>query len=358
LVKEISKVKAVGIFKKLPKGSSYFLITHIKNIQFLTGFTGDWAILILSKRSSYLLTDPRFTEQAKKETSGCNLIIVKKTFTSYLKSVIKKSKKVAFESSHLHYSTFKKIKKSLPGRKFVPTNDIVEKLRMFKNKKEIDKIIKAAKIADLAFSKIQKSIKVGVREIDIASELEYILRINGSEGHPFPTIALTSSNSSLPHGQPGMKKVRRGDFFLLDYGATHKGYVSDITRTVVVGKPTQKQKKIYNIVLRAQMAAIDSVKMGIKLKDVDKAARDIISEAGYRDNFGHGLGHGIGLEVHESPGVSYRSKEKVENGMVFTVEPGIYIPKWGGVRIEDDIAIYDNKVKILTKSPKTKLIEV
>jgi Xaa-Pro aminopeptidase len=126
----------------------------------------------------------------------------------------------------------------------------------------------------------------------------------------------------------------------------------------VVGKPTQKQKKIYNIVLRAQMAAIDSVKMGIKLKDVDKAARDIISEAGYRDNFGHGLGHGIGLEVHESPGVSYRSKEKVENGMVFTVEPGIYIPKWGGVRIEDDIAIYDNKVKILTKSPKTKLIEV
>jgi len=358
LAKEISAVISSEIFKHLPKGSNYFVITNLKNIQFLSGFTGDWAILILSKKKSYLLTDSRFTEQAAKETRGCDIITVKKPFPSYLKSIIKKTKKVAFESNNLHYGSYRKIKKSLPGRKFIPTSGIIEKFRMLKTTEEIEKISKAAKIVDLGFSKICNSIKVGVREIEIASELEYILRSDGSTAHPFPTIALTSSNSSLPHGQPGMRKIKKGDLFLLDYGATYKGYVSDITRTVVVGKATKKQKKIYNTVLKAQMAAINAIKVGMKLNDIDKTARDIITEAGYGEHFGHGLGHGIGLDIHESPSVSYRSKDIVEEGMVFTVEPGIYIPKWGGVRIEDDVAIVNNKVRILTKSQKTKLIEI
>lgn len=346
------------IFNYLPKGTSYFLVTNLKNIQFLTGFTGDWAIVLLSKRRNHLLTDSRFTEQAEKETKGYDIITIKKPFTSYLRALIKKAKKVAFESDNLRYSSYRKIKKNLPRRNFIPTNGVIERFRMIKTSEEIKKISKAAKIADLSFSEILSFIKVGVREIDIASEFEYILRRNGSTAHPFSTIAVTSVNTSLPHGQPGMRKIKKGDFFLLDFGATYRGYVSDMTRTVVVGKAIKKQKKIYNIVLEAQMAAINSVRIGIKLKDIDKTARDIIKEAGYGENFGHGLGHGIGLEVHEAPGVSYRSKEKVTKGMVFTIEPGIYIPKWGGVRIEDDVAIINNKVKILTKSPKEKLIEV
>ncbi|TES92897.1 MAG: aminopeptidase P family protein [Candidatus Cloacimonadota bacterium] len=358
MAKEDAAVKNREIFEHLQKGSNYFLITNLKNIQFITGFSGDWAVLLLSKNRTHLLTDSRFTEQAGKETTKCNIITIKKPFTSYLKTLIKKRKKIAFESAHLHYELYRKIKRSLSGRSFIPVSGIIERLRMFKTSAEIQKISKAAKIADLAFSKILGFIKVGVREIEIASELEYILRSNGSTAHPFPTIALTSTNSSLPHGQPGMRKIKMGDLFLLDFGATYKGYVSDITRTVVVGKTTKKQEKIYNIVLKAQMAAIKCIKPDMQLKELDKTARDIIIEAGYGENFGHGLGHGIGLEVHESPGVSFRSKDIVGNGMVFTIEPAIYIPEWGGVRIEDDIAILNNRVKILTKSPKEKLIEV
>lgn len=351
-------MNSINLFKNLPKKTNYFLITNLKNIRYLSGFSGEWAVILLSKKKQYFLTDSRFTEQALKETSGFEIITIIKPLTIYLKQLIGKSKNVAFEADNLRYSSFTAIRKKLAGRKFVPTSGIIEKQRMIKTQEEIKKISKAAIIADKSYSEILKSLKPGLKEIDIASEFEYILRKNGSEAHPFPTIAITSANTSLPHGQPGMRKIKKGDFFLLDFGATYKGYVSDMTRTVVIGKATQKQKKIYDIVLRAQMSAIKTVKLGMKLSAVDSSARNIIKEAGYGDNFGHGLGHGIGLEVHEAPGVSYRSKETVRAGMVFTIEPGIYIPKWGGVRIEDDIAIYDNKISILTKSPKEKLMEL
>lgn len=351
-------MKKSEIFTLLPKDTSYFLITNLKNIQFLTGFSGDWAMLILSKKKSYLITDSRFTEQAERETDDCTIITIKKTLSGHLKTLIKKSKKIAFEANDLNFGQYRRIKKHLPGRRFSPTTGIVTRLRMIKSSKEIKNITKAAMIADTAFRKIKKSIKTGVSEIDIASELEYILRRNGSKAHPFPTIAITSANTSLPHGQPGMRKIKKGDLFLLDFGASYNGYCSDITRTVVVGKATKRQKKIYSLVLKAQLAALNAIKLGVPFKEIDKAARDIIREGGYEKNFGHGLGHGIGLEVHEYPSVSYRSTDSVQNGMVFTIEPGIYIPRWGGIRIEDDIAIVKGKVRILTRSPKLKLTEI
>jgi Xaa-Pro aminopeptidase len=351
-------VKQSEIFTHLPRETSYFLITNLKNIQFLTGFSGDWAVLVLSKKKRFLITDSRFTEQATRETEKCDIITVKRSLSHHLKSIIRKSKKVAFEANDLRYSQYRRIKKHLQGRRFTPTIGIIARLRMIKTPQEIKNITKAATIADYAFGKIRKSIRIGVRELDIASELEYILRQNGSEAHPFPTIAISSANTSLPHGQPGMRKVKKGDLFLLDYGATYKGYCSDITRTVVVGKATKKQKNIYSLVLRAQRAALNAIKPGGSLKDIDKTARDIIAGEGFGKNFGHGLGHGIGLEVHEYPNVSYRSKDRVQNGMVFTIEPGIYIPRWGGIRIEDDVAIVKGEKKILTKSPKSTLIEV
>jgi len=351
-------VKNINIFKYLPEKTNYFLITNLKNIRYLSGFSGDWAVVLLSKRKRYIITDSRFTEQTEKQTSGFEIITIKKQLSFYLKQLIQKSKKVAFESDNLLYSSYRKIRKSLPGRNLVPTSSVIEKFRMIKTPLEIKKITKAAEIGDLSLSEILKSIKIGVREIDIASEFEYILRKNGSTAHPFPTIAITSVNTSLPHGQPGMRKIKKGDFFLFDFGATYGGYVSDMTRTVVIGKASKKQKNIYKLVLKAQISAINAIKVGIKLSDIDGIARNIIDEAGYGENFGHGLGHGIGLEVHEAPGLSHRSKEKVVPGMVFTIEPGIYLPNWGGVRIEDDIAVYRNKINILTKSPKQRLLEL
>ncbi len=351
-------MKNSEVFKYLPKSIHYFLITSPKNIRFLTGFTGDWSVLLLSRRNKYLLTDSRFTEQAEKESSDCIIVAVTKTISNSLKSLIRKTKKVAFEENSLRYGQYREIKKILKQRSFIPTSGIVDRFRLLKTKNEISYLSKAAKIADIGFREICKSIRTGKKEIEIASELEYILRRNGSTAHPFPTISITSANTSLPHGQPGMKKIKRGDLFLLDFGATYNGYCSDITRTVVVGKATKKQQKIYSLVLSAQLAALKTIEPGKKLKEVDRVARECIARAGYEKNFGHGLGHGIGLEVHEAPGVSSRSKDVITDGMVFTIEPGIYIPNWGGVRIEDDVAIVNKKVRILTCSPKMELMEL
>jgi Xaa-Pro aminopeptidase len=355
LAQEVSKVKIADIFRYLPKGTHSFLVSNLKNIHYLTGFSGDWAFLVLSKKGMKLYTDSRFTEQAEKETRDCRIITITKPFATYLKSAAGKGKTIAFESSDLRYAQYRTLHKLLQHRKLVPTTGIIERFRMIKTKGEIEKIRKAAGIADTAFRKICGFIKTGRSELEVAAELENILRKHGSAGHPFPTIAITSVNTSLPHGQPGTRKIKKGDLFLIDFGATYQGYCSDITRTVVMGKPNRKQEQIYRIVLRAQRAAIASINVGKPLKDVDKTARDIIAEAGYGKNFGHGLGHGIGLDVHEAPGVSFRSKEKVTEGMVFTVEPGIYLPRWGGVRIEDDVAILKGKVTVLTKSPKLEL---
>jgi Xaa-Pro aminopeptidase len=312
-------------------------------------------MLLVSKRGMKLYTDSRFTEQAEKETHQCRIITITKPFATYLKTAIRAGSTVAFESSDLRHAQYRNIRKFLRGRKFLPALGVVERFRMIKNRKEISHIKQAAKIADTAFRKICTFIRTGVTELAVAAELEYILRKNGSSGHPFPTIAIASANTALPHGQPGARRIKKGDLFLFDFGATYKGYCSDITRTVVVGKPRKKQEAVYHTVLRAQRAAIESIQPGMKLKEVDKVARDIITEAGYGKHFGHGLGHGIGLNVHEFPSVSFRSKDSVTEGMVFTIEPGIYIPGWGGVRIEDDIAIINGKAQVLTKSPKSRL---
>ncbi len=348
-------MKIPDIFKHLPKGSHYFFISNLKNIRYLTGFTGDWAVLLLSKRSIRLYTDSRFTEQAEKEAKNCSIITIRKPFATYLKSAIAQGKTVAFESPHLNHAQYLNLKKFLRHRKLVGASGVIERFRMIKTREEIESIKQAARIADIGFKKICTFMKPGRTELEVAAKLEYLLRKHGSSGHPFPTIALASARTSLPHGQPGKKKIRKGDLFLVDFGATYEGYCSDITRTVVIGKPSKKQKAIYDIVLRAQQAAIAGIKEGVPLKDIDKIARDTIAEAGHARHFGHGLGHGIGLNVHESPSVSTRSKDSVAEGMVFTVEPGIYIPGWGGIRIEDDIAIINGTPHLITKSPKSHL---
>ena len=225
-----------------------------------------------------------------------------------------------------------------------------------KEKNEIASIKKAVSISDLAFERVLNLVAPGIRERELAAELEYQMMMLGAEKPAFETIVASGYRSALPHGAASAKKVKKGEFITFDFGATVDGYVSDMTRTIVVGNPTSKQKKIYQIVLRAQKAAIRKVKAGVSGKAVDAAARSIIERAGYGKNFGHGTGHGIGFFVHVGPRLSTASEDKLKINNVITIEPGIYLSGWGGVRIEDDVVVTRNSGKVLNRAPKNLLV--
>jgi Xaa-Pro aminopeptidase len=240
----------------------------------------------------------------------------------------------------------------------VPVEGIVESVAIAKDNAEINKLKKAAKIADSAFSDILSMIKPGVKERDIALELHYKMIKQGADRPSFDFIVASGQRGSMPHGKASDKKIKKGDFITLDFGCFYQGYPSDITRTVVLGKASAKQKKIYDIVYRAQTAAVDAARTGMAGRELDKVARDIIIREGYGDCFGHGLGHGLGIDaIHSTPVLSPRSQDVLALGHAFTIEPGIYIPNWGGVRIEDDVVLTSNGRKVLTKAPK-ELIEL
>jgi Xaa-Pro aminopeptidase len=245
-----------------------------------------------------------------------------------------------------------KLKDLLPKVDFRPTENLIESLSVRKDSEEIKHIRKAVRIADKAFSDILDRIKPGVREKDIAFELEYNMRSQGAEGAAFDLIVASGQRSSMPHGVASAKKLRKGDFVTLDFGCFYRGYASDITRTVVLGKATKRQKTIYEVVLAAQKKACKAVRPGLHCSRLDGVAREIIMKAGFGDNFGHGLGHGIGLKVHDNPTLNPRSTDVLLEGMVTTIEPGIYIPNWGGVRIEDDVLVTSSGGQVLSKSPK------
>ena len=228
---------------------------------------------------------------------------------------------------------------------------------MIKTEQELEYLAMAESIGDKAFMKMLDIIKPGMTELEVAAELEYLLKKEGGEGLAFSTIIASGVNSSMPHAIPGDKKLEVGDFITMDFGCKYKGYCADMTRTVVLGKANEKQKEIYNIVLKAQLAALDAIKAGIPGKAVDKVARDIIEEAGYGAYFGHGLGHSVGLFIHEGPRLSMKEETILQPNMTETVEPGIYLPGFGGVRIEDMVVITENGYKNLAQSPK-ELIEI
>ncbi|MGM0509191.1 MAG: M24 family metallopeptidase, partial [Fusobacteriota bacterium] len=212
------------------------------------------------------------------------------------------------------------------------------------------------RITDIAFEEITSKIKVGMKENEVAAQLEYIMKKNGATDKSFETIVASGHRSAMPHGVATDKIIGKNEFVKMDYGCYYNGYVSDMTRTVFIGEPTEKHKEIYNTVLEAQKLAISKVKAGMKAKELDKIARDYITSKGYEDNFGHGLGHGIGLEIHESPGISQKGEVELKENMVITIEPGIYIEGFGGVRIEDDVVVKKDGCEVLNKSPKDELI--
>lgn len=336
------------------------LISKLENLHYFSGFTGDDTLLLVTPTNAELITDFRYIEQAKQQTSDFYIIEQKDGLLAAAAERMKKNAvhKVGFEGGDLCYSDFAAIYKLLPERIEFNTPLKLDELRMIKDAEELSFLRRAVEISDRAFEQVLQFIKPGVRELDVALELETCMRRLGSERPAFTTIIASGVRGSLPHGIATEKLIVDGEFVTMDFGAVYKGYHSDITRTLCVGHADENQHKIYDIVLKAQLLGVEKVQVGASGRAVDEDVRRYIMDAGYGRAFGHGLGHSVGLEIHEEPRLSPLSKcdQLVEN-MLVTVEPGIYLPGWGGVRIEDTVLVTADGGKPLTQSSK-QLIEI
>lgn len=330
-----------------------------ENTRYISGFTGSTAYLLITPDKRILITDDRYVDQAKEECSDFEIINYDNSYTKKLKEVVKKIglNKIGIEVKGMTLKLYEKINKTLDEVELVETEGIIESLRTVKDKEEIQYMKQASQIAEAAFEYILDYFKPGVKEKELALEFEYYMKKNGAEGLAFDLILCSGNRTTHQHGVPSDKVIEKGDFVVMDFGAKYRGYCSDITRTFVMGKATQEQKKVYNTVKESQQLGLDLLKAGIKTKNVCQQARKIIEDAGYGDYTGYGLGHGLGLEVHEQPGLKAKEDIVLEKGNVVTVEPGIYISGWGGVRIEDTVVIEENGCRNLTNLPKD-LIEI
>lgn len=333
------------------------LITCPNERRYLTDFeSGDAGTLVITAKGATFIIDGRYIEAAQKQ-SAVPVLLQKKLFEQ-IKELLFDCKRVAVQSG-MTLSYFKALQSALDGIELAPSEELDNKLcqmRRIKTQKEVDSIIAAQRIAELAFEHILGFIRPGVTDIEIAAELEYIMRRNGAEAMSFETIAVSGANSSMPHGVPTAKKVAAGDFVTMDFGAVINGCHSDMTRTVAVGFATERMKLVYDTVLKAQLAALDGIRAGAKCSEIDRLAREVITAAGFGQSFTHSTGHGVGYEIHEAPTLSTLSKAELCEGDVVTVEPGIYLPNEFGVRIEDMAFVTENGCKNLTKSPKQLII--
>ncbi|SDH50698.1 Xaa-Pro aminopeptidase [Alteribacillus persepolensis] len=333
-------------------------IQSAANRRYLSGFTGTAGSLLVTGANAYFITDFRYIQQAKEQCPDYE--IVEQTSTAYknLAELIKKHDiaSLAFEKEHVSYASFEALQHYCQGINLKPTDGIVEEIRMTKDDNELAVLQEAADVADSAFSHITHFIKPGMKETEVRDELEFFMRKQGADASSFDIIVASGYRSALPHGVASEKVIEKGELVTLDFGAYYKGYCSDITRTVAVGSPSEELKAIYNTVYEAQLKAVSEIKAGMTGKEADTVAREYIKENGYGGYFGHGLGHGLGMEVHEGPRLSPKGERTLEPGMVVTVEPGIYVPELGGTRIEDDIVITKDGNKRLTKSPKELMV--
>ena len=333
------------------------LITSGYNRRYITGFTGTAGVAIVTQDKAVFITDFRYTQQAQKEISGFEIVQHTKPIMEEVGLQLEKMgvKSVGFEKDDMSYAMYEVYRKAVKSE-LVPVSGLIEKIRLIKTEQEIKIIKAAADIADAAFSHIITYIYPGKTELEVSNELEFFMRKQGASSSSFDIIVASGLRSALPHGVATDKIIEKGDFVTLDFGALYNGYVSDLTRTIAVGEPSEQLKEIYQIVLEAQLKSLDEIKAGMTGIQADAVARDHIKSKGYGDAFGHSLGHGIGLEVHEGPGLSFRSETVLEPGMVITIEPGIYVPGVGGVRIEDDTVVTATGNDKLTHSTKELLI--
>lgn len=334
-------------------------ITKRENIRYLTGFTGSFSFLVVSQEKVSLLTDFRYIEQVEAETSHIEVIQLERYSVEYFVFELCKRNHyhtLGFELNDLSYSSYQKLIHFFPPSQIKETLGVVEALRMIKDEEEIRLIKEAESIGDRAFSLILPEIKSGVSELDIASEIDYQMRKLGASGNSFDTIVASGYRSALPHGIASNKIIKDGDMVVLDFGCFYKGYASDMTRTVGVGHIGKLEQEIYQIVLEAQESALSAIKSGVIGKDIHRIAQKIIADAGYAKYFGHGLGHSVGLEIHEQPNFNLAEDREILSGMCLSVEPGIYLPSQFGVRIEDLIVVRENGIENLTKTSKALIV--
>jgi len=330
------------------------LFSSLENIRYLCGFTGSDGALVITQRDSFFLTDSRYWTQSEEEVKESQIIHYRKKMEGIFSLLFDlKLKRIGFESVFLPFSTHQfLIGRLAPEAKLIPLEDEMKNIRALKDTQELALLRTAIEIASSAFLHILERLKEGVLEREVALEMEWFMKRNGAETLGFDIIIASGKRSALPHGRASGKRIEKGDFILIDFGLGSQGYHSDQTRTVVCGNPSLEQQKIYRIVKEAHDKAIDKVRPGIPICEVDGAARDHIRNQGYGEYFSHGTGHGIGLAVHEDPVVNGENKGLVQEGMVFTIEPGIYLPDWGGVRIEDMVLVTPHGAEVLTYLPR------
>ena len=344
------------------KGLDALLLSQPENLLYLSGFTGSSGWLLISRQNAILATDFRYVEQAKGESPDFEIIQTKQESRDWLPGLVSDLgwHKLGFEANCISYDSYHKLSEAIKTKQvnleLVPTTDIVEQLRSIKEPAELGFITKAVELVDAAFEQARAIIRPGITEKEAAWEIEKILRQEGSEGIPFEIIVASGSNSALPHARPAEKIICSGEPVLIDMGARINGYCSDFSRTLFLGETDKSLQEIYNIVLKAQATAVERIESGMDASQADRLARSVVEQAGYGDAFGHGLGHGVGLAVHEFPTLGPRSSDSLADGMVFTIEPGIYLAGKGGIRIEDMVVLKNGKAKVLTKAKKDLLL--
>lgn len=345
--------------RKALRGSSAeaLLVTNETNVRYLSGFTGDSSYLLVSPEHCQIISDSRFEEQIQEECPGLSTLIrtQKTRMVDAVAEAVRKSgrKAIGFESAHLAFSLWESLRDAGGTTEWIPTDGLVEGLRAVKDAGEIAEIRKAVRLAERAFRHVTSGMTQGMTELNVAHALEAAIRRFGGVGVSFPSIVAVGDRGALPHYRPGTRVLAESSQLLIDWGAVGSGgYVSDLTRTFAIGKVSAKFEKIHGVVDRARQAAIEAIRPGIGASEVDGIARRIIEEAGFGPRFGHGLGHGIGLEVHEAIRVNSISTDTLAAGMVITIEPGIYIPGWGGVRIEDDVLVTRDGHEVLSTLPR------
>lgn len=339
-------------------GIDAFLVTNLPHLRYLSNFSGSNGLGLVTKSSAVLLTDGRYRTQARGQAKGWKIIIAEDSLFDELHrtKLLKIGQRVGFDGNALPYSLFLTLKKKFPGVEFASKVGTIEKIAAVKDSSEIWKIRHAVAITDRVFEEILNIIRPGITELDVSAEISYRQRKHGAETDAFDTIVASGTRGALPHGRASSKKIRKGEFVIIDFGCVYEGYYSDLTRTISVGKPTQQWKTIYHVVLDAQHHAIEKAANGISSKDLDAVARSYIKKKGYEKYFNHSLGHGLGMQIHEPPRISWLSSARLQSGNVITIEPGIYIPNEGGVRIEDNVLITNGNCDVLTRAPKELII--
>lgn len=338
------------------KGLDAVVVLSPYNRRYLSNFTGSSGSLLITMDAAFLITDFRYIQQATSQSKDFEIVNQSGPMIGKINEMIKEGKlsHVGVEADLISYNEYQAL--NTTNVELSSIEGVIEAIRMTKDDFEIQQIQKAADIADETYEHILKWVKPGMTENEVNNEMEMFMRSKGATCSSFDTIVASGHRGALPHGVASNKVIEEGDMITLDYGALYEGYVSDITRTFAIGEPKEEMKKIYNIVLESQLASLEQIKPGMTGKEADTIARDIIKSYGYGDQFGHSLGHGIGLEVHEGPGLSQKSDFVLEENMCITIEPGIYVEGLGGVRIEDDVLVTKNGLQRFTKSSKDLII--